>query len=68
MQDKVPKEWITERHGWENLKAVKNNNVFVFHDSYFNRPGPRLTIGLEMLANVLHPEIFKNIEIKQLIK
>jgi len=63
MQDKVPKEWITKRHGWENLKAVKNNNVFVFHDSYFNRPGPRLTMGLEMLTKVLHPEIFKELVI-----
>jgi len=68
LKDNVPKEWITERAGWENLNAVKNNRVFVFDDSFLNRPGPRLTIGLEMLANVIHPEIFKNQEIKQLIK
>ena len=68
LKDKVPKEWITKRAGWENLTAVKNDNVYVFDDSFLNRPGPRLTIGLEMLATTLHPEIFNKQEIKQLIK
>ena len=68
LKDNVPKEWITKRQGWENLSAVRNNRVFVFDDSYLNRPGPRLMQGLEMLANVLHPGIFDNQEIKQLVK
>jgi len=68
LSDNAPKEWVTKRPGWENLSAVKNNRVYVFDDSFLNRPGPRLTIGLEMLANVLHPEIFDNSEINQLIK
>jgi len=68
LKDNVPKEWITSRSGWENLNAVKNNRVFVFDDSFLNRPGPRLMIGLEMLATVLHPEIFNNQEIKEMIK
>lgn len=53
MSDKVPKEWITKRKGWENLNAVKNNRVYVFDDSWLNRPGPRLTIGLEKLAEAI---------------
>ncbi len=68
LSDKAPKEWVTKRQGWENLNAVKNNRVFVFDDSYLNRPGPRLMQGLEMLANVLHPEIFDDKTIKELIK
>ena len=58
MKDKVPKEWITKRNGWENLSAVKNDKVYVFDDSWLNRPGPRLVIGLENLARVIHPECF----------
>ena len=54
MADKVPKEWITKREGWENLSAIKNKKVYVFDDSWLNRPGPRLTIGLENLAEVIH--------------
>ena len=58
MADKVPKEWITKREGWQNLSAVKNERVYVFDDSWLNRPGPRLVIGLEKLAKVIHPECF----------
>src|SRR3989338_478620 len=68
LKDNVPKEWVTKRQGWENLKAVKHNNVYVFDDSFLNRPGPRLTTGLKMIANVLHPEIFADKEIKAMIK
>ena len=59
MADKAPKEWVTKREGWQNLAAVKKNKVFVFDDSLLNRPGPRLTIGLEKLAEVIHSDIFK---------
>lgn len=76
MADKVPKEWVTKRKGWENLSAVKptriedsrgtknakrflvNSKVYVFDDSWLNRPGPRLTVGLEKLAKAIHPECF----------
>ncbi len=68
LRNNAPKEWVTKREGWENLSAVKNNRVFVIDDSYLNRPGPRLIEGLEMLANILHPEIFNSPELKQLIK
>ena len=54
MSDKAPKDWITKRNGWEKLDAVKNNKVFVFDDSLFNRPCPRLTIGAEKLAEVIY--------------
>ena len=58
MNDKVPKEWVTKRNGWQDLSAVKNNKVYVFDDSWLNRPGPRLTVGLENLARVIHPKCF----------
>lgn len=58
MADKAPKEWVTKRKGWENISAVKNDKVYVFDDSWLNRPGPRLAVGLENLAKVVHPECF----------
>ena len=58
MNDKAPKEWVTKRKGWEKLYAVKNDKVYVFDDSWLNRPGPRLVVGLENLAKVIHPECF----------
>jgi len=46
--------------GWEELKAVKENKVFVVDgNNYFNRPGPRLVDSAEILAEIIHPEIFE---------
>ena len=46
--------------GWEELKAVKENKVFVVDgNKYFNRPGPRLVDSAEILAEIIHPEIFE---------
>ena len=46
--------------GWEELKAVKENKVFVVDgNQYFNRPGPRLVDSAEILAEVIHPEYFE---------
>jgi len=50
---RVPKEKITEREGWNELKAVKNNKVFVIDDSLLNRPGPRLIEGAKLLADLI---------------
>jgi iron complex transport system substrate-binding protein len=45
--------------GWGDLPAVKAGRVFAVDGSaYFNRPGPRLVDGVEILAAILHPEIF----------
>ena len=43
------------------LPAVKNNRVYaVDANSYFARPGPRVVEGAELLAHLIHPEIFDN--------
>ena len=45
--------------GWDELPAVRERRVFAVNGhAYFNRPGPRLIDGLELLAQTLHPEIF----------
>jgi iron complex transport system substrate-binding protein len=50
---------LTNRLGWNELKAVCANQVFVADgNQYFNRPGPRLVESLEIMAEVFHPEIF----------
>jgi iron complex transport system substrate-binding protein len=46
---------LKQKPGWKDLKAVKNNRVYVEDGSaYFNRPGPRLVDSLEILAKRLH--------------
>ena len=45
--------------GWNELPAVKEGRIFAVNGhAYFNRSGPRLVDGLEILAQILHPEIF----------
>ncbi|HEY6352144.1 MAG TPA: cobalamin-binding protein [Candidatus Angelobacter sp.] len=41
------------------LPAARNNRVYATNGSdYFSRPGPRIIESLEILAHLIHPEIF----------
>lgn len=45
--------------GWGDLAAVCRSRVFaVDGNAYFNRSGPRLVDSLEILAHLLHPDLF----------
>lgn len=45
--------------GWSELPAVKTRRVFAVNGhAYFSRSGPRLVDGLEILAQIIHPEMF----------
>lgn len=51
---------LTQRPEWQNLQAIQTGRVYVTDgNSYFNRPGPRLVDSQEILAEILHPEIFQ---------
>ncbi len=52
-------EQVATRTGWDGLKAVKEGRVYAFNDDLVSLPGPRLVDGLEELARMLHPELFK---------
>lgn len=50
---------LTRLPGWSDLPAVKRGRVYAVNGSaYFNRSGPRLVDGLELLARIVHPELF----------
>lgn len=43
-----------------DLPAVRNNRVYaVDANSFFARPGPRVVEGAELLAQLIHPELFE---------
>ena len=47
------------KEGWTSLPAVQNNRVYVIDASaYTSRSGPRLVVGLEIMAEMIHPELF----------
>jgi len=46
--------------GWADLPAVRNGRAYaVDANSYFARPGPRVIEGTELLAHLLHPDLFE---------
>jgi len=47
--------FLMSKKNWKNLKAVKNQNVYLTDgNQYFNRPGPRIVDSLEILIEILY--------------
>jgi iron complex transport system substrate-binding protein len=45
--------------GWADLPAVRAGRVYAIDgNAYFSRPGPRIVDSLELLAELIHPELF----------
>ena len=42
---------VANRPAWANLKAVKNNKVFLIDDNLYSRPGPRIVDAVLDLEN-----------------
>lgn len=50
---------VVRRPEWHCLRAVQAGRVYVTDgNQYFNRPGPRVVESAEILAELLHPELF----------
>jgi len=48
---------------WKMLKAVQNKAVYAVNaNEYFSKPGPRTITGLEILAKIIHPEIYADLK------
>ena len=49
---------VAARPGWAAISAVKNGAVYSVPGALFSSPGPRLVLGLEQMARILHPDRF----------
>ena len=59
---RAKREWtaLRKRPGWAKLPAVREGRVYLADGpAYFNGAGPRLVEGLEILSEILHPEVFR---------
>jgi len=55
--------------GWNDLPAVRSGEVWATDaTAYFSRPGPRIVEGAEILAKILHPEIFGQPDSSQAVR
>ena len=50
---------VAQRTGWDEIEAVKEGRMYGFDDNLVSRPGPRLVEGLEIIAEIIHPERFE---------
>ena len=50
--------WLASQEGWRDLPAVISGEVYLIDHTYFSCPGPRVVDGLEILAQLTHPEYF----------
>lgn len=49
---------LAAQEGWWDMQAVRQRAVYVIDHVYFSRPGPRIVDGLELLAQIVHPDLF----------
>lgn len=54
--EKIKNHWRT----WKDIPAVRTGRIHVVDSDIFDRPGPRMIEGLEILARLLHPKGFEN--------
>ncbi len=51
---------LSIKENWHELEAVKNNQVFLIDFDLFTQPSPSTLVdGIELLAALFHPNIFK---------
>jgi len=51
--EKVKSQW----QQWASIPAVKRDRIFVVDSNVFDRPTPRLIDALEILVQLIHPEL-----------
>jgi iron complex transport system substrate-binding protein len=48
---------VAKRPGFATMTAVKDGAIRPIDDTMITRPGPRLFLGLQLLASTIHPEV-----------
>src|SRR5579872_869883 len=57
-------EKIADKEKWRSMRAVKQGEVYAVNaNEYFSKPGPRTIIGLEILAKIIHPDTFRDLQV-----
>jgi len=44
---------------WREVTAVKQDRICIIDGDLVDRPGPRIVQGLEKIAEIIHPELFR---------
>ncbi|MGM0829672.1 MAG: ABC transporter substrate-binding protein [Bacillota bacterium] len=61
-QKRVKPDIVKKRSGWNDLRAVQQDRIFVLEEALYCRPSPLLLKGAVKLARMLHPELYKEVQ------
>lgn len=50
---------LNEKPGYKETNAAKNGKIFVIDENIITRPTERILEGINELAKIIHPEVFK---------
>jgi iron complex transport system substrate-binding protein len=50
---------LQDNPAWQKTSAVKNGKIYIIDTDLVDRSGPRIVQGLEDMAKLIHPELFK---------
>ena len=50
---------LREHPAWREITAVKEDRIYLVDGDLVNRSGPRIVQGLEEIAKIIHPELFR---------
>ena len=53
--------WLAAQSGWRDIPAVESGEVYLIDHTYFSCPGPRVVDGLQILAQLTHPDVFSGL-------
>ena len=57
---------LAKNTDWKELEAVKENSVYaVDANSYFSKPSLRTITGIEILASIIHPDVFDDLQLPE---
>ncbi|RTQ92633.1 cobalamin-binding protein [Lysinibacillus telephonicus] len=57
-KEKVNPKVIMKRADVHQMDAIKNKQLYILEEPLFCRPSPRLLLGLNKIASILHPHIY----------
>ncbi len=56
--NQISKEKIRNEPGYDIIKAVKNDRIYIVREKIVSRPTLRILLGINQIGNYLHPNIF----------
>lgn len=62
-QAKVNTKVVEKRPGFSELPEEQRNRVYIMEEELYCRPSPRLLEGALKLANILHPDVYGDLEL-----